>query len=180
MYILIIINICIFLIIYFLKDKKKVIISLEGNIGTGKSTMMQLLKNKLGDNAEYIDEPVDKWLQIKDKNGKDILKTFYDNKERWGYTFQSLACITRINRLIRAILHSPKEYIFIDRSLKGDLIFAKMLYDDGVINDIEWQSYNEIIKLFEDNYGNLIDSKIIYLRCEPNVSYDRIKKRSRD
>ena len=46
-----------------------IIISIEGNIGAGKSTMINHIKN-LHPEWNIIDEPVDSWLGMKDENGK--------------------------------------------------------------------------------------------------------------
>src|SRR5437870_248426 len=133
------------IIYHFFKDNKvKTLVSIEGNIGVGKTSLINLLKTKLGDDAEYIYEPIDEWLNIKDNNGKDLLQTFYDNKARWSYTFQNIAYITRMKLIIDKIRNSDKQYIILDRSSTADLnTFAKMLYDDGFLNDIEWNGRSE-------------------------------------
>ena len=58
------------------------IFSLEGNIGSGKSTILRGLKRQLRtDNSViFLLEPVDKWEQIKDKNGVGILEKFYGDQ----------------------------------------------------------------------------------------------------
>ena len=43
------------------------IFSIDGNIGSGKSTAVGLLKGKFGDNVIFVDEPVDIWNSIKNK-----------------------------------------------------------------------------------------------------------------
>jgi len=50
------------------------IISIEGNIGSGKSTLMENLKEYYKDNNEiiFLREPVDEWSLIKDSNGITI------------------------------------------------------------------------------------------------------------
>ena len=45
------------------------LISIEGNIGSGKSTLVEYLKS-LG-NYIFVDEPVNEWLSIKDKDGSN-------------------------------------------------------------------------------------------------------------
>ena len=56
------------------------LISIEGNIGSGKSTLVEYLKS-LGTYI-FVDEPVSEWLSIKDKDGSNALECFYkDQKE---------------------------------------------------------------------------------------------------
>lgn len=161
--------------------EKKIIISLEGNIAVGKSSFLSFLKEKLHDDAEFIYEPVDEWTSIKDKDGKNLLQIFYEDKTRWGYTFQNVAYITRMNNLLEAIHNSNKKYIIIDRSLQADLnTFAKMLYNDGCISELEWNAYNKWNTFFDRNYGKLIQQHIIYLRCQPEIAHSRTKIRNRD
>ena len=79
------------------------IFSIEGNIGSGKSTLVNLLnKNILSiDNKTvvFIQEPVDIWNSIKDKNGTTILEKFYENQEKYAFSFQMMAYISRIHIL---------------------------------------------------------------------------------
>ena len=175
-----IICVCINAINYHKTKKNKILVSIEGNIGVGKTSLMNLLKNS-NLNAEFIYEPVDEWLAIKDDNGKDLLQTFYDDKKRWAYTFQNVAYITRMMSIIDKIKNSSKKYIIIDRSLQADLnTFAKMLYDDQFLTSIEWNAYHKWNTFFEKYFGNKITHKIIYLRSDPQIAFQRMKIRSRD
>jgi deoxyadenosine/deoxycytidine kinase len=161
---------------------QKIIISIEGNIGVGKSSFIELLKKNLSEEKyEFISEPVDEWLNLKDNEGKNLLQTFYEDKKRWGYTFQNIAYLTRMNKLIDAIQNSKKEFIVLDRSLSADLnTFTKMLYDEGSINELEWRAYNMWNDFFYQRFGKGIRHLIVYLRCEPETSYCRSKLRNRD
>lgn len=162
-------------------NKKKTMISIEGTLAVGKTSIMDLLKEEIDHEAEFIYEPIDEWHNIKGNDGLDLLQTFYNDKKRWSYTFQNIAYITRMNHIIDKITNSDKQFIILDRSLAADLnTFAKMLYDDGFIDSLEWSAYGKWNKFFETHYGHLIDHKIIYLRAEPNVAYDRMKLRNRD
>ncbi|ARF08290.1 deoxynucleoside kinase [Catovirus CTV1] len=159
---------------------KKQIISIEGNIGVGKSTLVNMLKELFQDNVEIIFEPIEDWINIVDDDGKNILETFYNDKKRWSYTFQNVAYITRMNKIVEALNNSTKKYIILDRSLDADLnTFAKMLYDDKFISEIEWNAYNKWNKFFFDNFGKEFNHQIIYLRCDPKVCQKRILKRGR-
>ena len=138
------------------KKNVKILISIEGNIGVGKTTLMNLLEESLGDTAEYIFEPINEWHNIKDCQGRDILQTFYDDKLRWSYTFQNFAYITKLVHIINKIENSGKKYIIMDRSLAADInTFGKMLHEDGFMNDIEWNAYKTWNNFFENFFGTL-------------------------
>lgn len=156
---------------------KKHIISIEGNIGSGKSTLLQKLKEK-GLDAVFIKEPVDEWSDIKDENDITILNQFYNDQEKYSFPFQMMAYVSRLNNLITNI-SNEKHYLFImERSLRADAeIFEKMLYDDKKLNTYEHQIYHKWVKQFSQNYKS---NKTIYIRADPQVSYDRIKTRNRN
>lgn len=168
-------------ILYKMNSTIKYIISLEGNIGSGKSSFLEILKHNLSDKAEFIDEPVDEWIEIKNNNKQNLLEVFYQDKKRWAYTFQNIAYITRMKRIIDTMQNTNKTIIFMDRSLEGDLnTFTKMLKEDGDIDDLEWSAYKKWNTMFTEMIGKNIKTKHIYLRCTPEISYSRINKRSRN
>ena len=170
---------------YLAKKNKPIIISVDGNIGSGKSTLLNILKVELQDNKNivFLQEPVSEWLNISD--GKtNILNEFYNDKNRWSYTFQNLAFITRIKLLSDAVyknttnIFQKRKVIITERSTETDKhIFAKMLYDDKNITELEYKIYNY---WYEHLVKNFIINNIIYLRTTPLDAYNRIKKRSRD
>ena len=164
----------------FSKKNKKIIISLEGNIGAGKSTMLSLLKDELGDMCEYVTEPVNEWINVTDESGKNILENFYNDRTRWAYTFENIAYVTRLCIIVDKLLNSDKKYIIIDRSPAAGLnVFAKMSYDDKFMNNIEWTYLNKWNTFFENIFGDYFDHKIVYLECDPETALDRICSRAR-
>jgi deoxyadenosine/deoxycytidine kinase len=159
----------------------KIIVSLEGNIGVGKSSFMNILRMKLGDRVEFVDEPVEEWIEMKNNDGKNLLEVFYNDKKRWSYTFQNIAYITRMKKIIDIMMTSKKSVIIMDRSLEGDInTFSKMLREEGDINDLEWQAYHKWNTFFTDYIGKNVKMYHIYLRCNPEVAYSRINKRKRE
>lgn len=157
----------------------KQIITIEGNIGVGKSTFIDIIKQHIS-NSEVVYEPVEMWKQLKDSDGSNILQKFYQDIPRWAYSFQNLACITRMIKIEDTIKETDAKYIFLDRSLETDKnVFEKMLYDSGKISEIEHQMY----KLWCDFYYKYVYSEfeniIIYLQCSPTTALNRIQKRGR-
>lgn len=151
---------------------KKIIISIDGNIGSGKSTFLNLLKEKYGDVFYFAKEPVDEWLDI---NGENLLDKFYKDKERWSYTFQNYAYITRIKELSRG-LRSDKQIIITERSVNTDKnIFAKMLTEDNYMSKFELDLYNTWFHHF-----NIEVIGQIYIRTNLNHCVERIAIRNRD
>jgi deoxyadenosine/deoxycytidine kinase len=154
----------------------------------------------------FLREPVDDWEKIKDANGNTMLKKFYSNQEKYSFAFQMMAYISRLkilrdtvnkieierNRLIQKrnqdmlmnynedenYFEIPKYVIITERSLYTDKhVFAKMLHDQGKIEDVCYQIYltwfDEFAKDFPINYS-------VYVNTKPIKCYERIHKRARE
>jgi deoxycitidine kinase/deoxyguanosine kinase len=157
----------------------KQIISIEGNIGAGKSTFVSIINRYVSD-SEIVSEPVEMWKKLQDTDGSNILEKFYKDIPRWAYSFQNLACITRMIKIEDTIRQSDAQYLFLDRSLGTDKnVFEKMLYDSGKITEIEHQMYNLWCDFYYKYVRPTFENIIIYLRCEPETALARIKKRAR-
>ena len=98
------------------------IVSVDGNIGSGKSTFLQDLKTYFKDREDicFLDEPVDKWKQIIDKDNKNILENYYLDQKRWGFSFQIMAYISRLTQLKEALKEKKYKIIFTERSIESD------------------------------------------------------------
>lgn len=155
------------------------IVSIDGNIGVGKSTFTEMLKDYF--NSKVIHEPIDEWCDIKDSYGRNILQMYYTDKHRWAYAFQNMAYITRMEKLVEAQKNSRCDIIFTDRSLETDKnVFAKMCFDNKYMNELEWNIYNHWSNFYNKIFSHKQKKNIIYLRASPKVCYERIQKRGRD
>jgi len=155
------------------------IITIEGNIGSGKSTLINRLKQENKNGLLYfLPEPVDQWNTIRDTRGVTILELYYGNKKKYSFSFQMMAYITRLSQIRNYIKTLPSDAIIItERCLYTDrYVFAKMLYDTGFIEEIEYTIYIRWFNEFEE-YSKL--DKIIYIKTDPEVCRDRINKRNR-
>ena len=156
------------------------IISIEGNIGSGKSTILNYLKDLYKDSIEiiFLEEPVSEWSKIKDKNNETILEKFYNNQKKYSFAFQMMAYISRLAILKETIAKYPDAIIITERCLNTDrYVFAKMLYDDEKLEDVEYQIYLNWFDHF--SYLQKIQ-RTIYLKTDPETCYNRINKRNRD
>jgi deoxyguanosine kinase len=156
------------------------IISVEGNIGSGKSTLIKYMKEQLKeiDNIPviYLPEPVDIWESIKSEDGKNMIQKFYENQERYSFAFQMMAYISRLKIFKDAINQYPNAIIITERCLLTDYnIFAKMLYESKKMLKEEYDIYKQWF-----NYFNEIEiNQIIYIKTDPDISYERCVKRNR-
>jgi len=180
-------------------DFKFQIVSIEGNIGSGKSTLMAELKKYYENDVftVFLKEPVDEWEKIKDEHGKTILEKFYAEQDKYSFSFQMMAYVSRlkvlmdtlkdINRKLNINENGIKdEYIqknktftiITERSLYTDkMVFAKMLYDSEKIEFINYQIYLSWFNTFSEFFPV---HKIVYVKAEPKICHERIHIRSRE
>lgn len=172
-------------------------ISIEGNIAAGKSTFVRLLEQESAD-WEVVPEPIARWcnvqtqgddfqeLTISQKSGGNVLKMMYEKPERWAYTFQSYACISRVRAQIRSASGKLREaenpVQFFERSIYSDrYIFAANLYESECMNETEWAVYQDWHGWLHRQFGKHIElDGIIYLRASPEICLERLRLRGRE
>ena len=155
------------------------IFTIDGNIGSGKSTLLNHLKEhyKNDTNVVFADEPVSEWESIRDSNGTSMLEKFYTDQKTYSFPFQMMAYISRLDILRKIVKANPNAIIITERSLHTDrLVFAKMLFDSGLIEDVNYQIYLKWFDTFIEDYPI---TGVIYVKTDPQVCFDRIKQRSR-
>lgn len=159
-----------------------VFVSIEGCIGSGKSTILNQLKQVLANKPQFvfIDEPVSVWESIKDDTtGENIIQLFYRDTEKYAFSFQILACISKIVYYFNQIVSNREEplYIIAERSLLTDkLVFAKMLFDAGKIDPTLYNIYLYVVNSFIHLFPL---SKIIYVDTDVAKCKERVIERAR-
>ncbi len=157
-----------------------IIVSIEGNIGSGKSTVLQRLKQEYSEWI-FVDEPVQEWLALKNNQGESLLEVFYKDKQRWSYTFQNAAILYRYQKLkdaLQTVKPNKTNIIVMERCLETDSqIFCRMLNKDGYIDSLEK-------KLYEDWFHHLHSmlppiNAYIYINTDANLSHKRLLQRAR-
>ena len=166
-----------------IQKKHPLIISIEGNIGSGKSSILHHLEQYYdyigrGQNIVFLKEPVDEWSTIRDADGETILAKFYKDPAKYAFAFQIMAYATRLNILRKTIAENPECTVLIcERSLEADKqIFANMLHDDGLIDDVSYQIY---CRNFSEYAPDFKVDKVVYIDASPEKCFSRIAKRSR-
>jgi deoxyadenosine/deoxycytidine kinase len=151
---------------------------LEGNISAGKTTLLEHIESMNHPKIVVLKEPVDAWTSVRDKDGENILEKYYKDPKTYAFPFQILAFHTRLQSIKKAIEDNPiADVILCERSLHADgHIFAKMLYDDGLIDEISYRIYQ---KMYEDGISQFPLAGIIYLDVSPEICAERIVKRGR-
>ena len=154
------------------------IITLDGNIGVGKSTFLELVRAQCPE-VLVVQEPVDMWANLKNEKGESLLELFYKDKRRWSYTFQNAAVLTRVQFLKEALAAAePGKIILTERSVLTDRhVFAALLRDQGYMDDLEGSLYD---MWFDTFAKDLPVAGIVYITTSPTVAAERIQRRGRD
>ena len=154
--------------------EEKRLFTLEGSIAAGKSTLGLALEAT--GRAGYIPEPTVEWRTKFDDN---ILDLFYADPNRNSFMFQIGAFVTRSKTWAEVLALTDHSNIFLDRSVFSDKnIFAKSLYEQGLMTLTEFQVYLDMWDFLVDQYC-VTPEKIIYVRTDPEVCLERIKSRGR-
>ena len=156
-----------------------ILVSLEGNIGSGKSTLLKELMVRFKDDPAitFLPEPIDEWNQIRDREGVTILEKYYKNMPKYSFAFQMMAYISRLACLRELTRTFKGRVIIMERSIFTDChVFAKMLYDEGTMEDIEYSIY---LRWFHEFIRDMPPLYNFYIQCEPAVAQKRVAIRSR-
>jgi len=144
----------------------KKFIAVAGNIGVGKSTLVNLLCQRLGWQPFY--EPVTE---------NPYLADFYQDMPRWAFHSQVFFLTHRL-RIHMDLVRAPGSVIQ-DRSIYEDAeIFAHNLHLQGAISPRDYETYRSL-------YLALVDylpppDLVIYLRASTRTLGQRIDLRGRD
>ncbi len=144
----------------------KKFVAVAGNIGVGKSTLVELLCQKLGWEPFY--EPVTE---------NPYLADFYHDMAAWAFHSQ-LFFLTHRLRGHHQIASHPTSVIQ-DRSVYEDAeVFAQNLYLQGYMQPRDYGTYRELYKTVMDFLPP--PDLVIYLRASVPTLSRRIAQRGRD
>ena len=147
----------------------------EGNIGAGKSTFLKVVQDSL--DLQIVFETHEQWQKV--GGTENLLEKFYTDTQRWAYTFQTYAFVTRVISQQEHAKNNLFSAQLLERSVFSDrYCFAQVAHELGNMNFLEWKLYQEWFAWLVDNYV-VKPSGFIYLRTSPETCYKRLKKRSR-
>ncbi len=144
----------------------KKFITVAGNIGAGKSSLVEKLSDQLKWQPFY--EPV---------THNPYLADFYNDMPAWGFHSQ-IYFLTHRLRVYHDLVNCPNSVI-LDRSLYEDAeIFARNLYINQIMSRRDYETYEAL-------YRSLLSflptpDLVIYLRASVETLLQRIHLRGRD
>ncbi|XP_057635307.1 deoxyguanosine kinase, mitochondrial isoform X3 [Chionomys nivalis] len=110
----------------------------------------------------------------------------YQEPARWSYTFQTLSFLSRLKVQLGSppgrLLQAEKSVRVFERSVYSDrYIFAKNLFENGSLSDIEWHIYQDWHSfLLQEFADRLLLHGFIYLQASPQVCLERLYQRARE
>lgn len=144
----------------------KQFITIAGNIGVGKSTLVQLLAQRTG--WEPVFEAVTE---------NPYLADFYQDMPRWSFQSQVFFLSRRLQQ--HYDLLQNQNAIIQDRSVYEDAeIFARNLYQQGIMGQRDWLCYFDLYQTLT----TLLQPPqlVIYLKASVPTLRRRIVQRGRD
>lgn len=140
-------------------------VAIAGNIGVGKSTLTELLSQRL--DWEPFFEAV---------NDNPYLSDFYEDMERWSFHSQIYFLSRRLRHHWQLLQRSNS--VVQDRTVYEDAeVFARNLYRQGSMADRDYQSYCELYDVVTTVLPP--PDLIVYLRASVPTLRKRIHRRGR-
>ncbi|MBO5894019.1 MAG: deoxynucleoside kinase [Alistipes sp.] len=140
-------------------------VAIAGNIGSGKTTLTEILTKRYGAKAYY------------EESDNPYIGDFYNNMSRWAFQLQIAFLGSRIGQTVE-MLSSADKNIFQDRTIYEDAhIFASNLHEMGLMTSRDFTTYMRIFDLTT----HLIPKPdvLIYLRASIPTLVEQIKRRGR-
>jgi deoxyadenosine/deoxycytidine kinase len=161
-----------------------ILITIEGDIGAGKSTLIDALKRSQP-TWHFIDEPVSIWQGLQNEAGESLLELFYKDTDTYAYTFQNCAILSRAQMIQTAVrtwqadpTQAEHRVFLTERCLDTDYhVFAKMMVDTGKMGRLEWDLYRMWHSFAVSNSYPL--RGIIHVSTPPAICDERIRMRGR-
>lgn len=183
------------------------IYSIEGNLASGKSLILDHLQTKSELSIKTCKEPIEEWMNM--NNGSDLLKSFYEDGQRWSFTFENLVQLSRVrthqqsksvvvehssNTNLPFLSQNEKALkVFTERSLWSSFfVFCKNSFEDKRITQVEYDILEQYFLTFAQMLNkseqthikkqqsvHTLPFKVIYLKAKPETCYQRMKKRNR-
>src|SRR6056297_703211 len=155
---------------YINKGENNMAIIVDGIIGAGKSTVATFL-------SETLD--IKLYQEILEDHSESLtqrmLDRFYENQSRWSAITQVMFLNHRFKDLKR--IEKEDDQGILDRSIYGDEIFAKTIYQRGHMLEDELIIYQELLSNMLEHIK--APELLIYLDVSVDTALERIRKRSR-
>ena len=146
------------------KNNPNDIIVIDGVVGAGKTVYMEMIAEEM--KIPSFLEPV---------QNNPLLHKFYHDRKRYSFPLQVYFLNRRFESLKKAA--ALGKLTIMDRSIYGDMIFAKLLYEEGSMEKDEFMLYRDLLVNMLDHVE--APKLMIFLKIDTDSAIERIKKRGR-
>ena len=141
-------------------------IAVAGNIGSGKTTLTNLLSKHYGWETHF-----------EDVDHNTYLNDFYHDMQRWSFNLQIYYLNSRFTQIQE--IKETKHTVIQDRTIYEDaFIFAPNLHSMGLMTTRDFENYFSLFNLM-DSFVSAPDL-LIYLRASVPTLVNQIQQRGRD
>lgn len=144
------------------------VIVVSGMIGSGKSTLTELVSRHLKTKPFY--EPV---------TDNPILPMYYDDPKRYGFLLQAFFLNRRFSMIKKALQQKNN---VLDRSIYEDALFTKINFESGNIEEEEYKVYLDLVDNMMEELKELPKKSpdlLLHVDADFDTILSRIKKRGR-
>lgn len=155
---------------------------MEGNIGAGKTTLIEYFCRKHPAQIYGSLEPVAKWRDVR---GHNLLALMYSDPKKWSLAFQQYVQLTMVKVHQEQAPEtssgdsSGARVKLMERSIySARHCFVENLARKELMDPAEFAVYDEWFKWLTSQNSTAVDL-IVYLRSDPLKCYERIMRRGR-
>lgn len=149
-------------------------ICIEGNLGSGKSTLVSALRTYYRNDPiiAFVQEPVKQWTQL--------LANFYEDHAANAHALQVMIAVTFLQDTLSALIEKPKAKVVVsDRSIFSGLsIFVPILQREGIFTPAETVMMRKICDALQ-RLLPLGETFRVFLNLDPITCLQRVKDRKR-
>ena len=159
-------------------------VAIEGNVGAGKTTLIELLKRHLDRDSEgekkspLRENGVDVVLEEEVQDWLSVLSAFYTAPAAHSLHLQLKVMLSRLAQLRRAAL-PPGKFAITERCIESSSdVFISCLGRDGLMTRSEEDVYIQLYDMVK-NTEDLDLVGVVYVNVSPETCYARTVKRDR-
>lgn len=147
-------------------------VSVEGNIGAGKSTLIRSLTSLNGTSPVIVNEPVEKWME------KGIFQLANSNPREWNFAAQCHYFSTRVDGFCEAF--DPKKYLYVsERSPFTDTLFWDAQVQLNRVDPLQHEIYHSMWSKWQRLMPAEAPNPTLFVYLRPSLEHCMMRTRER-
>ncbi|CAL44640.1 24.5 kDa Thymidine kinase [Spodoptera frugiperda ascovirus 1a] len=150
-----------------------VFVSVEGNIGSGKSSVMRKAAERYDGLVYFCEEPVEEW---------GLLMYMYNDPARYAFPFELQVLTSKYQKWLdsyETCLRTGARVVIMERSPWSAYdVFTRMMRDRGSITDKQFDVYTDVFRSLENDIPRI--DHVVYIDTKPDTCHRRAQERGRE